>query len=154
MTGGQMTGEQMRALEAEVAAVRGELTRLDAKCGTLASVAGIGAAVLTGQITHGPVAARVLLAAAGLLLAVAAVLLLWILRPRMGRTGWCRWAHLDAQSITVAFTRGDAAVRAADDLHVLSAITMAKQIRLRRAVDLLVAAVAVVAAALVAGAVA
>src|SRR4051812_30184071 len=83
----------------ELAAVRGELSRVDAKCATLTGLAGAAAAFLTTRIhTATPLLTRLLLAAAGIGLAAAAVLLLaGVLRPRTGTTGFRRWAAMNDQ---------------------------------------------------------
>lgn len=48
-------------LDGELAAVRGELARVDAKCGTPTAIA-TGAAAFTGTQVHGAAPARVALA--------------------------------------------------------------------------------------------
>jgi hypothetical protein len=63
-------------LEGELAAVRGELARVDAKCGVLTAVATGAAAFTATQAGHGPLAARVILAAAGVTFAAAVLILL------------------------------------------------------------------------------
>ena len=148
-------------LAEELAGVRHELTRLDAKCGTLVAITGAGLAVLTSQITRGPLPVRVLLAAAGVLLAASAVVILaGILRPRLGKTGFCRWAEMTPAEITHLFRGGTAGTQSQvaelqpTDLAVLSGLVRVKQGRLRVAVDLLITAIVLIAVALVVKAVA
>ncbi|MDL4777871.1 Pycsar system effector family protein [Actinomadura xylanilytica] len=149
----------------ELGAVRQEMTRLDGKVSTLVAISGAGLAVLTSQISRGPAPVRVMLAAAGLALAAAAVVLLaGILRPRLGRGGFNLWAGLSVEQIERLFTVGHLGPEdgrslavgwlAPADLHVLSVLVQRKQRLLRIAVDLLAVAVALIAVALIVGAVA
>lgn len=153
----------MSLLSSELAAVRGELTRVDAKSATLAGLAGVGLAFLVTQTGHGPLAARLALAAAGTVLAAATELLLMVLRPRLGSTGFRRYAAMAPAEIRALFAAAvivngpdDRAGRLpsglvdgieADDLQVLSDIVNRKYRALRTSVDLarvLVAGVPVV----------
>jgi Family of unknown function (DUF5706) len=151
-------------LTSQLAAVRGELTRVDAKCSTLVSLAGAALAFLVTQ-AHGPLLVRVLLAAAGVTLAGATVALLAVLRPRLGTTGFRRFAVMDSAEVRALFTvrhpfdpeaRGNGGAAQADpvgieceDLRVLSQIVNRKYLGLRLAVDLVAAAAVLVAAALI-----
>jgi hypothetical protein len=156
----------MTTLATELAAVRGELARVDAKCSTLTGLAGAMLAFLVTQAGHGPIAARVLLAAAGVVLAADVVVLLLVLRPRLGSTGFRRYAVLSPAQVRALFlvhspydpdTRGNGAPGSAgdgieaEDLQVLSQITDRKYRGLRRAVDLTVVAVVFMVFALLAG---
>jgi Pycsar effector protein len=144
-------------LEGELAAVRGELARVDAKCATLAALAGAALAFLVTQTAapHHPVVVRVMLGAAGLLLAAAVVVLLaGVLRPRLGATGFCRWARLSAAAVVAELGEVDQAHHAANELVVLSRITVVRQRTLRRAVDLLTGGVTLIGCATVAGVIA
>lgn len=144
-------------LEAELEAVRGELVRVDAKCGTLAGLAGVALAVLVTQAGAAqPWPVDVLLAAAGLALTAAAGLLIRVLRPRLGRTGFCKYAATTSRDICrgLAIADLDSSRHHADELIVLSRIALAKYKSLRRAVDLLTAGLALACAALVAGVIA
>lgn len=152
-------GEKARQrLTAEMDVVRVELTRVDAKCSTLVGLAGAALAFLVTQM-HGPIGVRALLAGAGVLLAAAVLVLLWVLRPRLGAAGFCafartspdgiaRWALADEPDGLKALTAEAA------DLRFLSQIVDRKYRSLRRAVDLAGLAVILLAAALVAGVVA
>ena len=62
----------------ELAAVRGELTRLDAKCSTLAGLAGAALAFVVTQTGSGTLLARVLLSPPG---------------PRSPPRLWCCWSR-------------------------------------------------------------
>jgi hypothetical protein len=150
-------------LVGDLAAVRGELARVDSKCATLAALAGAAAAYAAGQAGHGPAAARAVVAFAGVAFAATVlVLLLTVLRPRLiGAVGFCRWADLSAGEISeharqraAARLRGPDRARAADAeaLRVLSVLTRAKYQRLRLAVDLAAAGVMLLAVAAIAAA--
>ncbi len=144
--------------------LNGELARVDAKCGVLSAVA-TGAAAFTATQTggHGPLAARVILAAAGVVFAAAVAVLLATLRPRLGTAGWCRYVAMPAADIEHLADYGwvdHGAVRtytddlAQEDLAALVAITRAKFARLRLAVDLTGTGVVLLAAGVVAGVIA
>ncbi|WP_019635080.1 Pycsar system effector family protein [Actinomadura atramentaria] len=149
-----MNAAAVRVLDGELAAVRGELARLDAKTSTLTAVTGVGIAVLTSQISHGPLAVRLVLAAAGITLTAAAIVLLQgVLRPQVGGRGWSQWADLSPVEIEDLFADPiEVAEIGPSDLHILAGIVRRKQRRLRVACDLLVVALALVAVALLAGA--
>lgn len=140
---------------AELAAVRGELTRVDAKCSTLVGLAGAGLAfTLTAASSKAPVVERVLLVAAAVALAASALVLLRALRPRFGRHGFCRWSARTADQITQSLAGVDPAHHHAGDLAILSAIALKKFRAIRRAVDLMAAGIVLLAAAIVAGVIA
>jgi hypothetical protein len=86
-------------LDGELAAVRGELARIDGKCSTVAGLAGAAAAWVASQAGHGPLAARITFAAAGAAFAASVLVLLGVLRPRLGDAGFCRWAGTDPDEI-------------------------------------------------------
>jgi hypothetical protein len=147
-------------LDSEVAAVRGELARIDAKCATLAGLTGAAAAFTAAQAAgHGPVATRAVVVAAGLAFTGSVlVLLLAVLRPTLGTAGFCRWAVLSAGEIQARAKNWDGTQRtggvpameaahaaradAAELLRVLSVIAVTKYLRLRLAVDLAAAGAA------------
>jgi hypothetical protein len=148
-------------LDGELAAVRAELARVDAKCGVLSAVA-TGAAAFTATQTggHGPLVARVILAAAGVLFAAAVAVLLATLRPRLGTAGWCRYVPLtesDIWDLDSCGHTGDyprelrTSTFGREDLAALVSITAVKFGRLRLAVDLTGAGVVLLAAGVVAG---
>lgn len=144
-------------ITAETTAVRAELARADAKCGTLAALATAAAALLATQLTRAtPTTARVLLGTAGAVLALAAlVLLVRVLRPRLGGTGWRHWATTDPAAIVTTLSRTATAEDiAARDLHNLARICTAKYRALRRAVDLAALGVLLIAAGVIAAAIA
>jgi len=151
------------SLSEELAAVRAELARVDSKCATLAGLAGAAAEFTATQAGHGPGAVSAATAAAAVLVFVRAVLvlLLTVLRPRFGGSGFCRYAAMTTQHIASVVTIGRsggsifdgvwASDIGPDDLVTLARITHAKYRRLRAAVDLMAAGVVLLAAAVVAG---
>jgi hypothetical protein len=148
-----MSTEGTGLLAEELAAVRGELVRVDAKCSTLAGLSGAALAFLVTQTgTSEPLVVRVLLATAGIALAAAAVLLLaGVLRPRLGTTGFLKYAGQTAPTIRRDLRLNPQGVEEhqAHELLVLSQIARAKNVRLQRAVDLMVAGLVLVGIALV-----
>jgi hypothetical protein len=152
-------------LDGELAAVRGELARADGKCGTLTAIATGAAAFTATQATHGPLAARVVLASAGAVFAGAVLVLLAALRPRTGTAGWCRYlvipageiADLDRRGWAVSgFSGGTRWARelAAEDLGVLACLADAKYRLVRSAIGLTGAGVVLLAAGIAAGVIA
>jgi hypothetical protein len=91
-------------------------------------------------------------------------LLLTVLRPRLGTSGFCRWARLSAdeirgggwrdapEGVTGQRTAHTADAQDAETLRALSVIAVTKYRRLRLAVDLAAAGVVLLGAAAVAGA--
>ncbi len=158
-----------RLLTGERAATRAELARVAGKCSTLAGLAGAAAVFAASEAGHGPAWARVTLATAGMLLTAAVlVLLLGVLRPRLGTTGFCRYAALSATQVERLFGTGhsddymghegrypDGTVHAEDigaaDLHILSCLTVRKQLWLGLAVMLIAVGVVLLAGGLLAG---
>ncbi|MEU5869590.1 Pycsar system effector family protein [Nonomuraea sp. NPDC047529] len=138
-------------LARETDAVRAELARIDAKANTLLAftlgwLTGLTALAVTGP--HTGLVGGVALWAAGLLLAVAAVLLLRAVRPRIPRTGGTGFvAHARAASsaellTTLAGTHNGVqggAAAAADNLLILSKITKEKNDLIRMAIDIMLA---------------
>lgn len=136
----------------ELAAVRGELARVDAKCGTLSALTMAGLAFLTTQVDHGPMPVRSLMATAGVLLAAATLVLLAVIRPRLGSTGFRLYARIDPAALRHLLTDQDAAARLAEhDLVTLSGIVNRKYRALAAAVALAAAAVLTTAAAITTG---
>lgn len=136
-------------LNEELTAVRTELTRLDGKSSTLAGLAGAALAfVVARTASHGPIIAKVPLVLAGTALAAAAVVLLAsVLRPRFGPTGFNRYAAMSEYQIRDLLEKrtGDQDTERARDLHILSVLARRKNRRLRLAVDLIIAAVVLIA---------
>jgi Family of unknown function (DUF5706) len=145
----QATRDEVQTrLTRELAAVRGELARMDAKTNTLLAVCGL---LLGGGITF--LAARTSLslattAAAGVaaaLVAVALERLLLTVRPNLrGDHGFMRWAAasnghevLDELSIRAV----DDDLRRADELHRLAVLLRGKYTAVRRAAFLLIAGI-------------
>ncbi|GAA2576770.1 DUF5706 domain-containing protein [Actinomadura fulvescens] len=143
-------------LEGELLAVRGELARIDTKVATLTSLAGAILAFLVTQAgADNPWPVKVLLVSAGLALAAAAVLLLTqVLRPRLGTTGFCRWAFMTGDEVRRALLTcseyGEQAHQTTE-LIVLSRLARTKYQAVQRAVDLLTTGLVLTFAALVAG---
>lgn len=138
----------LNPVDAELAAVRAEQARLDAKCGTLTAVVGAVMALLTSQIGRTALPVRILLALAGLALAASAVVLLaGVLRPRLGTTGFMRYAAMTLEEITGTFDRWSPH-RTINDLRFLSGLVLVKQRRLRLAIDLLITGLVLIGIAL------
>ncbi|WP_329028223.1 Pycsar system effector family protein [Streptomyces sp. NBC_00690] len=122
-------------------------SRTDAKSSLLLAFTGVVLAGLTSAANHGlPLPTRVFGAFAALALGAAAVLLLLVVRPRLSgrdRASFPYWASLDEDEIRACMTGDTRAAR----IRVLSAIAVRKYGRLRRAVDLILAALALLALA-------
>lgn len=141
----------MDPLTNELAAVRAELPRVDAKCSTLTGLTMAGIAFLATQVTHGPVPVRILMGAAGLTLAAATVVLLTaVIRPRLASTGFRAYATATPAELRMLLVAECRATQERD-LIVLSQITNRKYRGLKLATDLTVVAVALAAVAIVAG---
>jgi hypothetical protein len=141
-----------KILAGELAAVRGELVRVDAKCSTLVALAGAALAftltAVSGKDT--PAVARVLLAAAAVVLAASAlVLLLKALRPRLGPTGFNRYASMDREQLMKDIGNGpNEDGYHARELLILSRIAVGKFTAIRHGVHLLAAGLVLIAAAI------
>ncbi|MFJ3673708.1 Pycsar system effector family protein [Streptomyces sp. NPDC090106] len=131
-------------LDAACTTVAAEIARTDGKASLLLAFDG---ALLAGLATAAdqplPTASKILGGAAVLALAVAAVLLLLVVRPRLGGSGSDRasfpyWARLDDDTIRASMTGDTRPAR----IRVLSRIAMKKFSRLRAAVDTILAALA------------
>jgi hypothetical protein len=134
-------------LDAACAAVAGEIARTDGKASLLLAFAGAVLAGLTTLADHDlPTATKALGALAVAALGTAAVLLLLVVRPRLGghdHASFPYWARLDTSEIHACMD-GDTR---ADRIRVLSTIAVAKFSQLRRAVDCTLAALALLALA-------
>ncbi|WP_331722615.1 Pycsar system effector family protein [Streptomyces sp. NBC_00122] len=138
-------------LDAACTAVTTEIGRTDNKASLLLAFDG---AVLAGLASLAdkdlPRTAQVVGGAAGLALAAAAVLLLLVVRPNLGgRTptpgSFPHWAQLDADAIRASMDTDTRGAR----IKVLSTIAVAKYQRLARAVDTILAALALLLVAAV-----
>lgn len=136
-----MSTDELTAAHAEV---RAEITRTDSKAGLLlAFVGAVVAGCLSSVKDLTPTIPAYVVGGAGFLVLLAAAwLLLQAVRPNIrsrsgdgARGGFVLWATLTPQQITAAETRDLAA-----DLIGLSRIAVAKFVLLRRAVDLVLAA--------------
>ncbi|MFG2351943.1 Pycsar system effector family protein [Streptomyces phaeochromogenes] len=129
-------------LDTACAAVGSEIARTDGKSSLLLAFTGAVLAGLTSLANNQlPDVTRVFGAAGVLALAAAAVLLLLVVRPRLGgddRASFLYWARLDEDGIRACMD-GDTRVAR---IQVLSVIALRKFTHLRRAVDLILTALA------------
>ncbi|MFC8201711.1 Pycsar system effector family protein [Streptomyces sp. NPDC057298] len=127
-------------LDAACAAVGNEIARTDGKSSLLLAFTGAVLAGLTSLADRQLPAATQVFGAAGVLaLAAASVLLLLVVRPRIGgsdRASFPYWARLTEAEIHACMHHDIRAAR----IRVLSQIALGKYRRLRRAVDLILAA--------------
>ncbi|MBE3014306.1 hypothetical protein IL992_34790 [Microbispora sp. NEAU-D428] len=147
-------------LHEQAALVRAELARVDAKAGLLLGWTGAALAVVISVTTAATSTNRVptvalagLWAAAGLLGLAVAVLLLAVRPriPRIGGTGFVVHARAASPAALLhTLTTTDPAGDVAADVWLLSRLAVTKYRRLRLAVDLLMVALLVLAAALLA----
>ncbi|MDP9850313.1 Pycsar system effector family protein [Streptosporangium lutulentum] len=145
----------LEILTHESLTVRAELARIDAKAALLLSWAGgafavVAALGITGSANR-PAAAMVGLWGAAALLATAVVVLLVAVRPRIPRTGGTGFiAHARADNglallAQLNLAEADRLAEVAAEVQLLSQIAVAKYATLRVAVDLLIAALVVLA---------
>ncbi|MFL4910914.1 Pycsar system effector family protein [Streptomyces sp. MMS24-I2-30] len=134
-------------LDTACAAVAGEISRTDGKASLLLAFNGAAVAGLASVAGKDlPPVTKVFGALALLALGAAAVLLLLVVRPRQSgddRASWPYWARLDEDEIRACM---DGDTRAAV-IRVLSILAVRKFTQLRRAVDLSLAALALLALA-------
>lgn len=125
-----------------------KITRTDSKASLLLAFDGVVLAAVVGAYdAQLPFAARAFGIGAALALGAAAVLLLLVVRPRLsGNDGasFPYWARLKDDRDILASLTGDP--RAAK-VRVLSQIALGKYVQLRRAIDLILASLALLAAA-------
>ncbi|GGS97695.1 hypothetical protein GCM10010156_64870 [Planobispora rosea] len=147
------------ALQCEADAVRLELGRIDVKATALLGTAGTMFAVLAAALTviPPPAAALAAVIAGAALLAAAIVVLLIVIRPalpRCGRSGTGFIAHADAADVEalIGSLTADPEQRLGTEILGLSALTRTKYRRLKAAVHLLLAALAMLVTALPLGA--
>ncbi|MEU1731348.1 Pycsar system effector family protein [Streptosporangium sp. NPDC020145] len=154
-----MSDRVVAALQQEVAAVRGELARVDAKCALLVSLAAGGLALVATVDLPTDIAGAVtvLRQLAGFLFAAAVgVVLVAVLPriPRRGGTGFVAHArHTCPADLLTALTPDvdgaeEEAERLAAEVWRLSRLTLAKYRTIRVAVWLLIAATTTVLVAL------
>ncbi|MET8145672.1 Pycsar system effector family protein [Sphaerisporangium sp. NPDC005288] len=153
----RMQGEARTLLADQLAGVRAELARVDAKTGLLLSWAGGAAGLVAALASAEPRVARAgLWVAVTLLVGAVAVLLAatWPRLPRRGATGFlaiARYADTEQVMGYLGARLVDPHTAAAADLHHLARITRAKYRALQAAIVLLLAALVVLAAVLPAG---
>ncbi|RDD85060.1 Pycsar system effector family protein [Streptomyces parvulus] len=136
-----------RNLDAACAAVTGEISRTDTKASLLLAFTGALLAGLASTADHDlPTPAKAAGALAVLTLGAAAVLLLLVVRPRLGgndHASFPHWARLDDTEILAGMHDDRRAAR----IRVLSTIAVRKFTHLRRAVDLTLTALLLLALA-------
>ncbi|MDQ1022459.1 hypothetical protein QF035_000041 [Streptomyces umbrinus] len=129
-------------LDTACAAVGSEIARTDGKSSLLLAFTGACLAGLTSLANNQlPGVTRVFGAAGVLALAAAAVLLLLVVRPRLrgdDRASFPYWAGMDEDGIRACMDGDTRAAR----IQVLSLIAVQKFTYLRRAVDLILTALA------------
>ncbi|MEU0646015.1 Pycsar system effector family protein [Streptomyces umbrinus] len=129
-------------LDAACAAVGSEIARTDGKSSLLLAFTGAVLAGLTSLADQQlPAVARAFGAAGVLALMAASVLLLLVVRPRLGggdRASFPYWARLDEDGIRACMDGDTRAAR----IQVLSVIALRKFTHLRHAVDLILTALA------------
>ncbi|MGI5162709.1 Pycsar system effector family protein [Microbispora sp. CA-102843] len=152
--------ETADALAVERDAARTELGRVDQKAGVALSAAGlllsaVAAVAALGRPHLATVGMLGLWGALAILAASCAVLLL-VIRPSLPRpgagTGVMAYATQDGPAAVLAALDGPARERLAADLHQLAAIARTKYRRLRLGIDLMLAALALLAIAVPLGA--
>jgi hypothetical protein len=149
-------GNEQSVMSEELGAVRAELLRVDGKCEALTGLAGAGATYLATQVhAKEPLAVWLPMALAGTALGIAAVVLLvFVIRPRFGAEGFCRYAQMTADSAAKLFTNGAAATKTvefrAGALVTYSKLTLRKYVAYRLAVDLTTFAALAIAAGTIA----
>ncbi|WP_037347928.1 Pycsar system effector family protein [Sciscionella sediminilitoris] len=135
---------------------RDELRRADTKATTLLSLIGASlAGVIALSRAHMPGAASVLLWCAAVPIAGAVVVLLLAIRPRLSAGSKGSWLHAIAADTTAVLAVEDEATHRrylAEHTRDLAGIALAKFGRIRTAIRLLLAGLAVLAAALITGA--
>jgi hypothetical protein len=148
--------ERGRIVAGDLMRVSSELVRVDGKTAILTSLSGAGLIFLLGQdAAKAPVVARVLTVLAAVALAASAlVLLLRVLRPRLGNSGFNRWSAMTAQEVLDDLADTDEDTHLASELVVLSGLARPKFVAVRLGVDLLALAVVLMAAAILAGVIA
>jgi hypothetical protein len=141
------TTDTGKNLDVALAAVTSEIGRTDSKASLLLAFNGaVLAALASVADTDLPLPVRIFGALAVLTLGVAAVLLLLVVRPRLrgdDRASFPFWARLDEDEIRSCMAADTRAAR----VRVLSNLAVGKFVHLRRAVDLSLAALALLALA-------
>ncbi|MGW0143636.1 Pycsar system effector family protein [Streptomyces calvus] len=141
------TSHTDRNLDAACSAVAGEIARTDGKASLLLAFAGAVLAGLTTLADHDlPTPTKALGTLAAAALGTAAVLLLLVVRPRLGghdHASFPYWARLDETEIRTCMDGDTRAAR----IRVLSTIAVVKFTRLRRAVDCILTALTLLALA-------
>ncbi|OEJ36339.1 Pycsar system effector family protein [Streptomyces agglomeratus] len=136
-----------RNLDSACASVAAEIARTDSKASLLLAFSGaVLAGLASAADTQLPLTTKVFGALAVLTLGGAAVLLLLVVRPRLGGTDHASfpyWAQLDDDEIRASMTGDTRAAR----IRVLSGIALRKYTGLRHAVDTILAALALLTAA-------
>jgi Pycsar effector protein len=136
-----------RNLDAACASVAGEIGRTDGKASLLLAFNGVVLAGLASLADKPlPTPARILGALAAIAFGTACVLLLLVVRPRLGgsdRASFPHWARLGEDGIRACMDRDSRAAQ----VRVLSILAVGKFRRLQRAIDVSLAGLALVALA-------
>ncbi|MEV8311883.1 Pycsar system effector family protein [Streptomyces flavidovirens] len=134
-------------LDSACASVTGEIARTDSKASLLLAFTGaVLAGLASAADTQLPLVTKAFGTLAVLTLGAAAVLLLLVVRPRLGgtdRASFPYWAQLDEDEIRASMTGDTRAAR----IRVLSGIALRKYTRLRYAVDTILTALVLLTAA-------
>ncbi|MEU1731369.1 Pycsar system effector family protein [Streptosporangium sp. NPDC020145] len=134
-------------LPREIAAVRGELARADAKAATLAGLVGTAVSIAGGlaavSATRLPMSAQIALWATITLLAAALLTLLLSIRPSLPRPGagfgWVAHAYATPEALAAVAGLDTGRTQYAE-LIGLARLARTKYVRIRTAVDLLLTA--------------
>ncbi len=134
-------------LDSACASVVAEIARTDSKASLLLAFSGaVLAGLASAADTQLPLATKIFGTLAVLTLGAAAVLLLLVVRPRLGgsdQASFPYWAQLDDDEIRASMTGDTRAAR----IRVLSGIALRKYTRLRYAVDTILVALVLLTAA-------
>jgi len=145
------------ATERAVADVDATLARVDAKAAMLLAFAlGLASAVVALAVARPRIhpAAMVMIGGAGVMLAAAALLLLLAVRPYIPRKGGTGFVSIARAQDDDSFRRVVIDTRGYQHLRSMSALAVAKYRTVRRAVDLVIAAVVVLGVAIPVGVIA
>ncbi|MGA5207919.1 Pycsar system effector family protein [Streptomyces variegatus] len=150
-TTGQTTPTTNKNLDDACHDVEAKISRTDNKASLLLAFNGAVLAGLASAADNLPRPAQLVGGCAVLTLAASAVLLLLVVRPNLGgkgrvvREGFPRWAELNEEDLLNAMGQDTRAIR----VQALSLIALAKFERLARAVDIILAALALLLVAAV-----
>ena len=155
MTASVSTDAAAPALSAALAEVRAELARTDNKAATLLGLVGAGLAVVVGvgSARHLPAVSTAAMWASAACLTAAVTALLLVVRPVHGggsRGSLWHYAAADPADLAAAFTGPTPPGQDTERLARLSGIAADKYACIRRSVDLMLLALALLALAVLA----